>query len=87
MELWEVHAAINGYNMKLEEQYTIARNVSFASARYNAANTAFSQKQARAINRQRFGWEKKARRNKQNQSFAEITQILKAISKPPNGDT
>jgi len=85
MEVWEVTAAIEGYKLRLEEQNAIVRNNVFAAARYNAANTAFSQKQARSINRQRFEWERKAKR-KAVQSFSEITKILKAISKPPDGD-
>ena len=85
MEFWEVTAAIEGYKMSLEEQNAIIRNNIFAAARYNAANTAFSTKQAKAINRQRFDWEKKHKRQ-QKQSFEEITSILKSISKPSDGN-
>lgn len=83
MNLRESYNCIIGHNELEQQRAETLRDLIFSAARFNAAATANSPKQAKAINRHKFDWEKPSgAKRKKKMSGDEIGQFLNSIAKP-----
>lgn len=84
-EFWEMTPreffnAWIGYSETRNKNLEAIRDIVYGASKYNAANTAFSKDQSKAISRQKFPWEKGHK--KEPMSGKQIAQLLNLISKP-----
>lgn len=69
---------MTGANKAEAEKLEAMRNIIFSSAKFNAIATAQSKKQADALKRHKFEWERKAK-SKKPPTYGQLLPMLKAV--------
>lgn len=72
-----------GHSESETERMEAIRNITYGASRYNAANTAFSKKQAKSISKHKFPWEGGGKVTKDDIiDYDKVKGMFNMISKP-----